>query len=92
MVASRLWRWLCTPFGDQRECTARRIGHHAPRSFRRSRGILHTPSEEHPSEQSVFSGELVVERGKHVQDAEAGKERRNIAVRHPGRINQEGRR
>lgn len=37
-----------------------------------------------------FADELMVERGKHVQNDEAGKERRNKAVRHPRRIDHEG--
>ena len=52
--------------------------------------ILNTSPEEHSPEQSVFHNELMVERGKHVQNDEAGKDRRNIAVCHKARINLEG--
>jgi len=59
-------------------------------SFRRSREIWDTSPEEYPPEQSVFSDELVVERGKHVQSDEADKKHRKVAVCHEGRINVEG--
>ncbi len=38
--------------------------------------------EEHSPEQFVFHNDLMVERGKHVQNDEAGKDSRNIAVCH----------
>ena len=51
---------------------------------------MHTSPEEHTPEQFVFHNELMIERGKHVQNDEAGKDRRNIAVCHKARINLEG--
>ena len=45
-------------------------------------------SEEHSPEQRVFSDELVIERGEHMQVIKL-KERGKIAVRHPARIDRE---
>ena len=52
---------------------------------------MDTLAEEHSLEQFVFHNELMVERGKHVQNYEAGKDRRNIAVCHKARVNLEAR-
>src|SRR5262249_58425808 len=58
--------------------------------FRQSRGLCHTSLERHPLEQSISSDELVVERGKHVQNDEAAQEHRKKDVGHKGRISHQG--
>jgi len=40
-------------------------------SFRRNRRLPRGSTEEHPPEQSVFSDELVIQRGKHMQTGPA---------------------
>jgi hypothetical protein len=59
------------------------------RPYRETRGTSHEP---HPPEQSVSQNELVIQRGKHVQDDESDKNKRKIEVRHEGRINRKARR
>ena len=73
--------------------TSTLTGHsrYSAESFRRGRAIVDTSPEEHTPEQFVFHNELMVERGKHVQNDEAGQDRRNIAVCYKARINLEGR-
>jgi hypothetical protein len=50
------------------------------------------PREPHPPQQPVLSDELVIERGKQVQDDKAGQQQRKIAMRHEARKSVKARR